>query len=120
MQHRREAALWAHLKDALAHEEALEKLKASRQKLEHTIADNETQLRAREDAIAERNDLRVRLDEVRLVVGQDSQAARLKEDRDRLARVQEELKSLRQAPQGGFEVSPRTPCTGRIWLRHGE
>lgn len=118
--HRREAALWSHLREALAHEESLEKLQTTQRKLRESESENEAQLRAREDAIVERNELRAQLDEVRLVVGQDSQAARLKEDRDRLARVQKELDGLRQSRKLASEFLHTLAMHWKDWLRHGE
>lgn len=118
--HRREAALWAHLKDALAHEEALERLEATRRKHREIQEENARVFQDREEAVTERNQLRIQLDEVRLVVGQDSQAARLKEDRDRLARVQEELRDLRQSRKTASEFLQTFAMHWRDWLRHGE
>lgn len=117
--HRREAALWAHLKEALAHEEALEKLETTRRKQREIQEENARLFQDREEAVTERNQLRIQLDEVRMVVGQDSQAARLKEDRDRLARVQEELKDLRQSRKTASEFLQTLAMHWRDWLRHG-
>ncbi len=120
VQHRRETSLWEHLRDALAHEECSEKLHAAQKKLAEQCAQNESDLRAREDAIAERNELRARLDEVRLVVGQDSQATRLKEDRDKLASVQKELVGLRNARKTASQFLHDHAVHWRDWLRLGE
>jgi len=95
--HRREAALWAHLRDALAHEEAVERLHADETKLRALIEENKNNLLARKSAVAERDHLRERLDEVRTVIGQDSQIARLSEEREKLAKLEREIDTLRDA-----------------------
>lgn len=118
--HRREAALWTHLRDALRHEEALENVEAGQKKLRTLVEENESGLRARVEAIRERDRLREQLDETRLVVGQDSQFARLNEDQEKLARLERELTGLRESRQTASQFLRDHVTAWRDWLRLGE
>ena len=118
--HRREAALWTHLRDALMHEESLEKVQAGQKKLRELIEDNESGLRARVEATRERDRLRAQLDEVRLVAGQDSQVARLGEDKERLGRVRREIKQLLESRKAASQFLKDHTLHWRDWLRLGE
>lgn len=118
--HRREAALWTHLRDALLHEESLEKVEAGQKKLRALVEENETGLRARVEAIRERDRLREQLDETRLVVGQDSQFARLNEDKEKLARLDREIQALRESRKAASEFIREHVTAWRDWLRLGE
>jgi len=118
--HRREAALWTHLRDALIHEECVEKLEAGQKKLRTLIEENESGLRSRIEATRERDRLREQLDEVRLVVGQDSQVARLSEDKEKLDKVKRELTSLREARKTATQFLHDHALSWRDWLRLGE
>lgn len=118
--HHREGQVWAHLKDALVHEEIVERLDHNRVKWEENLSDHANQTQLLEDTIAEREELRERLEQVRLVVGQDSQAARLKEDRDKLARLQTELIELREARKVAAQFLANHAMRWKDWLRFGE
>lgn len=118
--HRREAALWTHLKDALLHEEAVERLQADQKKLRERVEENETSLRARVEAIRERDRLRNQLDEVRFVVGQDAQLARLSEEKEKLERLKRELHTLREARKTASQFIHDHSQNWRDWLRLGE
>ncbi|CAN5830266.1 SbcC/MukB-like Walker B domain-containing protein [soil metagenome] len=118
--HRREAALWTHLRDALMHEESVEKLEAGQKNYRALVEENESGLRARVEAVRERDRLRERLDEVRLVVGQDSQASRLVEDKEKLAKVTRELTGLRDTRKAAAQFLHDHAQKWRDWLRLGE
>jgi energy-coupling factor transporter ATP-binding protein EcfA2 len=118
--HRRESALWYHLADALQHEEALEKLEGARQTLRKVTEDSAQQVRDREDAITERNELEDQLTEVRLVVGNDSQLARLSENRERLRKLKEELTELREARKTASQFLQTHGMHWKNWLRLAE
>ena len=118
--HRRESALWRHLADAMMHEDALDRLQTSRQILQRNVEDNNQQLQDRESAIAERNELDAQLAEVRLVVGQDSQLARLSENRDRLRKLKEELTVLRESRKTATQFLQTHAMHWKNWLRFAE
>ena len=120
VRHRREAGLWSHLAEALVHEEAMEKLQSSRQTLHRLEEENAQQLRDREDAVAERNELDSQLAEVRLVVGQDTQMARLSENRERLRKVKEELATLRESRKTASQFLQTHAMHWKNWLRFAE
>jgi energy-coupling factor transporter ATP-binding protein EcfA2 len=118
--HRREAALWTHLRDALLHEESLEKVEAGHKKLRALIEENEAGLKARVEAIRERDRLSLQLDETRLVVGQDAQFSRLSEDKEKLARLGEEITRLREARKSVSQFVRDHAMNWRDWLRLAE
>ncbi len=118
--HRREAALWTHLRDALSHEECVEKLEAGQKKLRTLVEENESGLRSRLEAIRERDRLREQLDEVRLVIGQDSQVARLSEDKEKLDKVKRELTTLRETRKTATQFLHDHATSWRDWLRLGD
>ena len=118
--HRREAALWTHLRDALLHEECLEKLEAGRKKRRALVEENESGLKSRVEAIRERDRLRLQLDETRLVVGQDSQFSRLTEDREKLEKLTRELAALRESRKHASHFIQEHTANWRSWLRLGD
>lgn len=118
--HRREAALWTHLRDALLHEESLEKVESGRKKLRSLIEENESGLKARVEAIHERDRLSQQLDETRLVVGQDSQFSRLNEDKEKLTRLEHEIGTLREARKAVSQFVRDHAMNWRDWLRLAE
>lgn len=118
--HRREASLWIHLRDALLHEESLEKVEAGRKKIRTLAEENESGLKARIEAIKERDRLSLQLDETRLVVGQDAQFARLNEDKEKLARLDRELITLRESRKAAAEFLRDHAMAWRDWLRLAE
>ena len=118
--HRREAALWTHLRDALAHEEASERWQNDQTKLRTLVEENKNNLLARKEAVSERDRYREQLDEVRLVVGRDSQIARLSEEREKLAKLERELTTLREARKVAGQFLRDYSQDWRDWLRLGE
>lgn len=118
--HRRESALWTHMADAFQHEEALEKLESARTTLQRATEDSAQQNHDREEAIKERNELDEQLRDVRLVVGQDSQLARLSENRDKLRKLKEELALLREARKTASQYLQTHAMHWKNWLRFGE
>jgi len=118
--HRREASLWTHLRDALLHEECAEKLETGRKKLRALVEENESGLKARVEAIHERDRLRLQLDETRLVIGQDSQFARLTEDKEKLEKLTRELAALRESRKLASQFIKDHTASWRRWLRLGD
>lgn len=120
MEHQREAGMWKHLCDALAHEEALEKLDALKRELAVNEETHAEKLAAREAAVAERNQLKQQLDKVIFSVGQDTQAAKLAEHRETLEKLQVEVQSLRAARDQASQFLQTLGMHWRNWLKHGE
>lgn len=118
--HRREASLWTHLRDALSHEECVEKVEAGQKKLRSLVEENESGLRSRIEALRERDRLREQLDEVRLVIGQDSQVARLSEDKEKLDKLKRELTTLRESRKTATQFLHDHATNWRDWLRLGD
>lgn len=118
--HRREAALWTHLRDALLHEESVEKVESGHKKLRALVEENESGLKARLEAIRERDRLSLQLDETRLVVGNDSQFSRLNEDKEKLAKLEHEIVTLRESRKAVSQFVRDHAMNWRDWLRLAE
>ncbi len=99
---RRESALYAHLADALRHEEALENLAARQAKLEERRAEHAAQREAHDAARVERDDLRRRVEADRAALG--DQGARLAEHRARLRDLRKRLAGLEGVATAAREV----------------
>ncbi len=120
LQHHREAGLWIHLVDALAHEQAKENLEGLRGELRSREETHAEQFEAREAAITERNELGEQLNKVMLSVGQDSQAAKLAEQREAYEKLKKEVTRLRESRQGASKFLQTHAMHWRNWLKHGE
>jgi uncharacterized protein YPO0396 len=92
---KRESALYAHLSDALKHEEALEGLTRSRAELEEKLADDEENRKAHEMALEERERLRRSVEAARAALG--DKAVRLEENDRRRREVTNEIERLETA-----------------------
>ncbi|WP_193213009.1 SbcC/MukB-like Walker B domain-containing protein [Luteolibacter marinus] len=114
---RRESALFRHLRDALSHEERLEKLNACRAELERLRSEHAGQRSDHEAALSERNELESQLREVRLVAGNDSQIAALANQRGRRDEVERELDSLRDAAKTAREYLHDRVSNWKQWLK---
>lgn len=92
---RRESTLWAHLREALAHGEAVENLSGREARLERLQEEHEDHVDARESALVRRDGLRAQLESVQREVFKDDGASRLDETKQRLGGVRAEVKRLR-------------------------
>lgn len=92
---KRESALYAHISDALKHEEALENLQRSRAELEEKLADDEENRQAHEQALEERERLRRSVEAARAALG--DKAARLEENDRRRREVSRDIERLEAA-----------------------
>ncbi len=99
---RREAALYAHLAEALKHEEALENLAVRQAKLEERRAEHASQQQDYQTALAERDELRRQVEAARAGLG--DQGARLAENRSRLRELKKRLDALNAAAADAREV----------------
>jgi hypothetical protein len=113
----RESLLYAHLRDALMHEERLEKLANQRAKIDALRQQNAQNESAQKDALAERNDLQQQLDEVRHVAGNDSQIGRLAENRKKRQELERELVQLREAAKTARQFLHERSQHWKNWLR---
>jgi uncharacterized protein YPO0396 len=116
---RSEAALWSHLRDALAHEEALESLQQRKDRLAALHEEHAANREAREAAITERNSLREQLEDVRREVFNDDGASRLDETRRRHTAAAAELKRLRTLQQSVRDFLHARSQAWTQWLRAG-
>lgn len=114
---RRESALFRHLRDALSHEERLERLTRCRDELSHLQTEYAEQRSDHEAAVTERNELESQLREVRLVAGNDSQIAALANQRGRRDEVARELESLRDAAKIAREYLHDRVSNWKQWLK---
>ena len=114
---RRESALFRHLRDALSHEERLERLTRCRDELSHLQTEHAEQRSDHEAAVTERNELESQLREVRLVAGNDSQIAALANQRGRRDEVARELESLRDAAKIAREYLHDRVSNWKQWLK---
>ncbi len=113
----RDARLYAHLHEALAHSQKDEALTARASELEVLRSQHAEQRADYEAALSERNELDSQLAKIRLVAGGDLQITRLAETRSRRDEVARELDALRE-----IEKSARQFLHDRIqywkqWLR---
>lgn len=113
----RESALWLHLRDAMAHEEAAETLGSREGRLDKLRADHAENTAAREAAIAERNALRAQLEEVQREVFKDDGASRLDETKQKLAEARAEVKRLRELQQTARDFLHGRSQAWQQWLR---
>lgn len=115
----REAALFSHLRDALVHEEAAEVLRSREERLTKLRADHADNEESRKAAIAERNALRIQLEEVQREVFKDDGASRLDETKQKLAAAKDELKRLRSLQQTARDFLHGRSQAWNQWLRMG-
>jgi len=113
---RREARLYAHLRDALAHEDKLETLTGRRTKVDQLRLQNSEQRADYEAAVAERNELDSQLAAVRLVAGNDSQIAHLAQNRSRRDELTREIDALRDAAKHAREFLYERTQHWKHWL----
>ncbi len=116
---RREALLWSHLREALAHAEVEEGLRRSEDKLEKLRRDNGENVVRKEEAIVERNELQRLLEEVQREVFKDDASSRLDEVKRRWAESRAELKGLRVMQQTARDFLHGRNQYWQQWLRQG-
>lgn len=92
---RRESSLYAHLSEALKHEEALEGLTRSRAELQEKTVDDEENRKAYEQALDERERLRRSVEAARAALG--DKAVRLEDNDRRRREVEKEIERLETA-----------------------
>lgn len=114
---RRDASLYAHLHEALAHEQKLETLTDRSNQLETLRAQNAEQRADYEAAIRERNDLDGQLAQIRLVAGNDLQITRLAENRARREEVGREVDALREIEKSARQFLHDRTQHWKQWLR---
>lgn len=116
---RREASVWSHLREALAHEEALESLRGREQRLERLQEEHSENVEARESAMIQRDELREQLEQVQREVFKDDGASRLDETRQRLNGARSEVKRLREIHQAARDFLHGRVQYWAQWLRLG-
>ena len=116
---RREAAIYAHLRDALLHEERQERVATNRTRLETLTLQNQTHEADHRSAVLERAELKAQLDEVRHVVGNDGQIGRLAENRSRREELRREVETLREAGRAARQFLRDRSGHWKLWLQHG-
>ncbi|MDB6072369.1 MAG: hypothetical protein JWO89_9, partial [Verrucomicrobiaceae bacterium] len=116
---RREAAIYAHLRDALMHEEREERLVSHRSKLDGMREQNAEHEADQKAALAERADLQRQLEEVRHVVGNDGQIGRLAENRARHDELRREVETLRESGRVARQFLRERTQHWKLWLQHG-
>ncbi len=117
---RREAALWSHLREALAHEEAVEARRQREERLEKLRREHAENAAAKESAIAERNLLQGQLEEIQREVFKDEGASRLDETKQRLAAAREEVRQLRARQQSARDFLHGRSQYWSQWIKLGE
>ena len=116
---RREAAIYAHLRDALMHEERQERLTSFTGKLDSLRQQNAEHENDQRTALAERNELQRQLEEVRHVVGNDGQITRLAENRSRRDELRREVETLRESARTARQFLRERTQNWKLWLQHG-
>jgi len=114
---RRDAALFKHLRDALAHEEKLEILSTRLTRLEELREQNSADRTAFDYAIAERNEMQRELADVRLVAGTDSQMDQFVKDRARRQTVGQQVDALNEAAKTARQFLLERYRNWKKWLR---
>lgn len=99
---RREAALFAHLAEALKHEEALENLTVRSAKLEERRAEHASQQQDHASAVRARDELRHQVESARAALG--DQGSRLAENRAKLRDIEKRLAALNSTAEAAREV----------------
>ncbi|MDB6072270.1 MAG: hypothetical protein JWL81_3441, partial [Verrucomicrobiales bacterium] len=117
---RREAMLWAHLREALAHEEVAEVLRSKEEKLDRLRRDHESNQAAKEEAIVERNELQRQLEEVQREVYKDDGASRLDEVKEKRNAARAELRDLKNLHQAARDFLHGRNQYWQQWLRQAE
>lgn len=117
---RREEALFGHLRAALDHAEAEEKhLRAGSELL--ALRDKHTQDKLDMDnCVRERDDVKARYDEVKLVAGRDDSLRKLNDLRRQRADLQPRIERLRLASRTAHEMLNARAQHWEEWLRHGQ
>ena len=115
---RREAQIFAHLRDALAHEEKLEAVESRRARLDALRFQHSEQSAGYEAAVAERNELDHQLAAVRLVAGSDSQIAHLAQNRARRDELSKEIGALSEAAKTARQFLHERTQHWKLWLKH--
>ena len=116
---RRESAIWNHLRDALMHEERQERLGSFKGKLDGLRQQNAEHEADQKAALLERSDLQRQLEEVRHVVGNDGQIARLAENRSRRDELRREVEALRESGRIARQFLRERTQNWKLWLQHG-
>ncbi|MCA1963528.1 MAG: AAA family ATPase, partial [Prosthecobacter sp.] len=111
---RREAALFAHLAEALKHEEALENLTARSAKLEERRAEHASQQEDHARAVRERDELRHQVESARAALG--DQGSRLAENRAKLREIEKRLTTLNATADTAREVLKERVQRWEQWI----
>lgn len=116
---RREEALFGHLRCALDHAETEERhLRAGSDLLALRDKHAEDKLNM-ESAVRERDDVKTRYDEVKLVAGRDDSLRKLNDLRRQRADLQPRIERLRLASRTAHELLNDRAKHWEEWLRHG-
>jgi uncharacterized protein YPO0396 len=113
-QARRESALFAHLAEALKHEEALENLTARSAKLEERRAEHASQQQDHASAVRERDELRQQVESARAALG--DQGSRLAENRAKLREIEKRLAILNATAGTAREVLKERVHRWEQWI----
>lgn len=113
---RRESALYAHLSDALKHEEALDNLNTRRAKLEEKRSEHVENRAAYEGAVNEREELRHQVESARAALGDKGSILEL--NRSRRRELEKELKQLHETAREAREYLRDRVRQWEDWLKH--
>jgi energy-coupling factor transporter ATP-binding protein EcfA2 len=113
---RRESALYAHLADALKHEEALDNLNARRSKLEEKRAEHIDNRESYDRALSEREDLRHQVEAARAALG--DKGSILEQNRNKRREIEKELKQLHEVAKTAREFLRERARRWDDWLKH--
>ncbi len=116
---RREAGLWSHLREAMAHEEAVEARRQREERLEKLRREHAENAAAKESAVVERHALQAQLEEVQREVFKDDGASRLDETKQRLAGAREEVRQLRALEQSARDFLHGRSQYWNQWMKLG-
>jgi uncharacterized protein YPO0396 len=114
----RDSALYAHLADALKHEETLENLNQRSAKLEERRAENAEHREAYERALVEREELRSQVESARAALGDKGSV--LEQNRSKRREIEKELKALNEAARAAREFLRERARRWDDWLKHAE
>lgn len=112
----RESTLYAHLSEALKHEEAAEILTRNRSKLEALRADHQSNLEAHEQAVQEREKLRSAVDAARAALG--DKAVKLEENDRRRRELDKDIRRLETTASEVRELMRERVRRWQDWMLH--
>jgi hypothetical protein len=117
---RREEALFSHLRAALDHAEAEEKFHRADSDLVVLRERHAEDKVSMESAVRERDEAKIRYDEVKLVAGRDDSLRKLNDLRRQRADLMPRIERLRLASRTAHEMLNERAQHWEEWLKHGQ